>query len=52
MTLQRLSAEFIGTALLLVGVVGSGIMAANLTEDIALAQFINVGHGHAQASEW
>ena len=41
MTAQRLSAEFIGTALLLIGVVGSGIMAQTLTDDIALALLAN-----------
>lgn len=41
MTVQKLCAEFIGTALLLIGVVGSGIMAANLTDDIALALLAN-----------
>lgn len=41
MTIQKLSAEFIGTALLLIGVVGSGIMAQTLTDDIALALLAN-----------
>ena len=41
MTVQRLSAEFIGTALLLIGVVGSGIMAQGLTDDVALALLAN-----------
>lgn len=35
--MQRLLAEGLGTALLLIGVVGSGIMADALTEDVALA---------------
>jgi len=33
---QRLSAEFIGTAVLVATVVGSGIMATNLTSDVGL----------------
>lgn len=37
MTLQKLTAEALGTALFLIGVVGSGIMAETLTDDIALA---------------
>lgn len=41
MTLQKLSAEFVGTALLLIGVVGSGIMAQSLTDDTALALLAN-----------
>lgn len=41
MRLQRLLAEGIGTALLLIGVVGSGIMAAALTEDTAVALLAN-----------
>jgi len=39
---QKLLAEFIGTAMLLIGVVGSGIMAENLAGDnIALALLAN-----------
>lgn len=38
---QRLWAEGIGTGMLLVSVVGSGIMAQTLTEDIALALLAN-----------
>lgn len=38
---RQILAEFLGTALLLMGVVGSGIMASNLTEDIALALLAN-----------
>lgn len=34
--LQKLTAEFFGTAFLLAGVVGSGIMAENLTDDVGL----------------
>ena len=34
---QRLAAEALGTGLLVATVVGSGIMAASLTKDIALA---------------
>nr|WP_143515354.1 MIP/aquaporin family protein [Pseudooctadecabacter jejudonensis] len=41
MNARRLVAETIGTALLLVGVVGSGIMAQSLTDDIALALLAN-----------
>lgn len=41
MNTRVLLAEGLGTALLLIGVVGSGIMAANLTEDIALALLAN-----------
>jgi len=33
---SKLAAEFIGTAFLLAGVVGSGIMAENLTDDVGL----------------
>ena len=38
---RRLTAEALGTALLVAGVVGSGIMAQNLTHDIALALLCN-----------
>lgn len=38
---RKLTAEAIGTAALLVAVVGSGIMAESLTEDIALALLAN-----------
>jgi glycerol uptake facilitator-like aquaporin len=38
---RRLAAEAIGTAALIAGVVGSGIMAETLTEDIALALLAN-----------
>ncbi|WP_375280919.1 aquaporin [Pseudooctadecabacter sp.] len=41
MTAQRLAAEALGTALLLIGVVGSGIMAQTLTDDTALALLAN-----------
>ena len=33
---RRLTGEFVGTAFLLAGVVGSGIMAENLTDDVGL----------------
>ena len=38
---RRLAAEFIGTCFLLMAVIGSGIMAERLTEDIALALLAN-----------
>ena len=38
---QRLAAEAVGTAFLLAGVVGSGIMAERLTHDVALALLCN-----------
>lgn len=38
---RRLLAEAVGTAFLLIAVVGSGIMAETLTEDVALALFAN-----------
>ncbi len=38
---HKLLAEFIGTALLLMGVIGSGIMADNLSEDVGLVLFQN-----------
>src|SRR5471032_653932 len=38
---RRLTAEALGTALLVAGVVGSGIMAQNLTHDMALALLCN-----------
>jgi len=41
MSTQKLASEFIGTALLLIGVVGSGIMAQTLTDDTALALLAN-----------
>lgn len=41
MTAQKLLSEFIGTALLLIGVVGSGIMAQTLTDDTAVALLAN-----------
>ena len=40
---RRLAAEFLGTALLIISVVGSGIMAANLTDDVALQLLANAG---------
>lgn len=41
MMLQKLAAEAVGTALLLIGVVGSGIMAQTLTGDVGLALLAN-----------
>lgn len=41
MNTQKLACEFVGTALLLIGVVGSGIMAQGLTDDIAVALLAN-----------
>lgn len=38
---RRVAAEALGTAMLVAGVVGSGIMAANLTHDVALALLAN-----------
>ena len=38
---HKLLAEFIGTALLLAAVVGSGVMADNLSEDVGLVLFQN-----------
>ncbi len=38
---SRLLAEFVGTAFLLAAVVGSGIMAENLTDDVGLQLFQN-----------
>lgn len=38
---QRLAAEFIGTLLLVSAVVGSGIMAANLSDDVAVTLLAN-----------
>ena len=40
---KRLFAEALGTALLIISVVGSGIMATNLTKDIALQLLANAG---------
>ena len=40
---QRLGAEALGTALLIIAVVGSGIMATNLTDDVALQLLANAG---------
>lgn len=40
---RRLSAEFLGTALLIISVVGSGIMATNLTDDVAIELLANAG---------
>ena len=41
MKLQKIFAEFLGTALLLTAVIGSGIMATNLTQDAGLQLTIN-----------
>ena len=38
---RRLLAEFVGTAFLLMGVIGSGIMAERLTEDVGLQLLAN-----------
>jgi glycerol uptake facilitator-like aquaporin len=38
---RRITAEFVGTCLLVAAVVGSGIMADNLTDDVALALLCN-----------
>ena len=40
---RRLVAEGVGTGLLIISVVGSGIMATNLTEDVALQLLANAG---------
>lgn len=40
---RRLGAEALGTALLIVAVVGSGIMATNLTDDVAVQLLANAG---------
>jgi glycerol uptake facilitator-like aquaporin len=39
--LQKLFAEFLGTALLLASIIGSGIMATNLTQDVGVQLTIN-----------
>ena len=41
MSARKIAAEGLGTALLLIGVVGSGIMAQSLTDDTALALLAN-----------
>jgi glycerol uptake facilitator-like aquaporin len=41
--LRRLAAEFLGASLLIIAVVGSGIMATNLTDDVALQLLANAG---------
>ncbi len=38
---RRLLAEFIGTAMLLMGVIGSGIMAERITDDVGLVLLAN-----------
>ena len=40
--IKKLAAEFIGTLLLLTMIVGSGIMATNLSEDSGVQLMINV----------
>ncbi|MFM8520529.1 MAG: aquaporin, partial [Acidimicrobiaceae bacterium] len=40
---KRLFAEALGTSLLIISVVGSGIMATNLTDDVALQLLANAG---------
>ena len=40
---RRLLAEFLGTAFLLAGVIGSGIMAERLTDDVGLQLLANAG---------
>ena len=40
---RRLAAEALGTCLLIISVVGSGIMAANLTDDVAVQLLANAG---------
>jgi glycerol uptake facilitator-like aquaporin len=40
---RRLVAESIGTGLLIIAVVGSGIMATNLTDDVAVQLLANAG---------
>ena len=40
---RRLAAEALGTGLLIVAVVGSGIMASNLTDDVAVQLLANAG---------
>ena len=39
--LKKLTAEFLGSLLLAASVVGSGIMATTLTQDIAIQLFVN-----------
>ena len=40
---RRLAAEALGTCILIISVVGSGIMATNLTDDVALQLLANAG---------
>jgi glycerol uptake facilitator-like aquaporin len=40
---RRLGAEALGTGLLIVAVVGSGVMATNLTDDVAVQLLANAG---------
>ena len=39
--MRHIGAEFLGTALLVMSVVGSGIMAQNLTQDVGLQLLAN-----------
>jgi glycerol uptake facilitator-like aquaporin len=41
MKLQKIFAEFLGTALLLVSIIGSGIMATNVSEDVGVQLLLN-----------
>lgn len=41
--LRRLAAEFIGTALLLTAIIGSGVLADRLSDDIGLVLLANAG---------
>ena len=41
LVIRRLAAEALGTGLLIVAVIGSGIMATNLTDDVALQLLCN-----------
>lgn len=47
---RRLVAESLGTGLLIVAVVGSGIMATNLTDDVAVQLLANAGARSARSS--
>ncbi|MEY3258998.1 MAG: Propanediol diffusion facilitator, partial [Actinomycetota bacterium] len=40
---RRLGAEALGTGLLIISVVGSGIMATKLTDDVAVQLLANAG---------
>ena len=47
---HRLASEFLGTALLLMGVVGSGIMGTNLSPDDGVALLANMAATGAMLS--